>query len=575
MPSDCGGQGTCGRCLVRPEGEVSPPEEAERQTLARIKAPPGYRLACRARALADQNIFIPQGREAQAGDWQVIEHQGEVLVGRPAVLCREIGAAPPSIEDQRCDLRRISDCLADDPAQPPYRATPAALAQISRLAREHDWRFNALSRGREIVGALATGQGPLGLAVDLGTTKLAAYLLELDSGRLLAAQGLINPQAPFGADVISRLNRATQSPEDAAELAAGLRRAVDRIARQLLEQAGADPAQLADFCLVGNTAIIQLLLELPARQLALSPFVCSSDLPQDIPARDLGLTAAPGAWVHIPPGIGGFVGADHVAMILGTDLDRGSGLRLGLDIGTNTEIALALPGGDPPLLVASAPSGPAFEGAHLACGMRLGAGAVGRVWHEEGRLAYATVDGGAPAGLCGSGIIDAVAALLGAGLLDRRGHLIASQAGVRQGGGGPEYLLAPAGDTTTGQDLAISQDDLVQVQLAKAAIIAGVRVLLAEAKVDEQDLDEVVLAGSFGSHFDVDSAMDIGMLPRLDTARYRQVGNAAGRGAQMMLADLDQRQRAALLPGQTRYLELTTKPEFRRLMTRSLAFTPA
>ena len=321
-------------------------------------------------------------------------------------------------------------------------------------------------------------------------------------------------------------------------------------------------------------AVIQLLLELPARQLAVSPFVCSVDGPLDIRAAELGLDAAPGAWAHIPPGIGGFVGADHVAMIVGAGLDQNQGLRLGLDIGTNTEIVLHIPGAGTPLLVASAPSGPAFEAAHLSCGMRAVSGAVGKVWARDGGVACSTVDGTPAAGLCGSGVIDLIATLHRLGVINDRGHLDRQATGVRPGVKGPEFVIVPAGQTATGQDLAISQDDIVQVQMAKAAIMAGVAILLETARVAARDLDQVILAGSFGSHFDVATAMDIGMLPRLAPERYQQVGNAAGLGAQMILGHMGQRHRAAALPGLARYLELTIKPEFSRLMTRSLSLPP-
>lgn len=571
LPSECGGRGRCGRCLVQPTGQVSPMDQYEKRVLAQVKAQPGMRLACRSQAITDQTVSVPQDGEDR---WQVMDHLGDMQQTRPAVARLPLAAPPPDMNDQRADLSRVADALPPLTHGQIYHAGPAALARLSTLARQCDWRFDAFVRNGEIIGAAAPGGEMLGLAVDLGTTKLAAYLLDLQSGEVLGSQGLLNPQASYGADVISRLNGAMKSPDNAQRLADSVRRAINQLAAGLVSQAGADPQQLADICLVGNTAMIQLLLALPAQQLAVSPFVCSADTPLDMAARDLDLDAAPGANVHIPPGVGGFVGADHVAMILGAGLEQSSGIHLGLDIGTNTEIVLCLPGSETPLLVASAPSGPAFEGAHLSCGMRLASGAVCKVWLDGASVAYSTLDGMAPAGLCGSGIIDLVAALRKAEIIDERGHLDLQCRGVRDGVGGPEFVLAKAGQTATDRDLAISQEDIVQVQLAKAAIMAGVEVLFDQAGVQKDGLDQVVLAGSFGSHFNVENAMSIGMLPRLEAARFHQVGNAAGLGAQMILTNLAQRARAARIPQKTRYLELTMKPEFRKLMTHSLTFSP-
>ena len=568
LPSDCGGAGSCGRCLVRPDGLVSPPDGAERQVLERVKAEPGLRLACRTRAMASQTVQIHQ--DGSDDVWRVMDHAGVVGRTNPAVRRVSVVAEPPSIHDQRADLSRATADIPTPPGGGPWRCGPAALARLSTLARKADWRFDALTHGSEIIGAVTTGGSLLGLAVDLGTTKLAAYLMDMDSGQLLGSQGLLNPQAPWGADLISRLNSAMQGPEQAQRLAEAARQGVNQLAGELLAGAGADAQHLADICLVGNTAMIQLMLGLPPRQLAVSPFVCSADGPQDIRAAELGLDAAPGAWVHVPPGIGGFVGADHVSMIVGAGLDQEQGLRLGMDIGTNTEIVLYIPGAATPLLVASAPSGPAFEAAHLSCGMHAVSGAVGKVWVQDQTLAWSTVDGAPPAGLCGSGVIDLIATLHCLGIIDDRGHLDREAPGVRGEGGGAEFVVASADKTATGRALALSQDDIVQVQMAKAAIMAGVAILLETAGVDAQDLDQVILAGSFGSHFDVATAMDIGMLPRLAPERFHQVGNAAGLGAQMILGDVGQRARAATVPGMARYIELTVKPEFGSLMARSL-----
>ncbi len=329
--------------------------------------------------------------------------------------------------------------------------------------------------------------------------------------------------------------------------------------------------QVADVCIVGNTAMTHLLLELPVHQLAVSPYVAATNAPIEVKARDLGLTTAPGTYVHVLPCIGGFVGADHVAMILASRLDQTDQVALGIDIGTNTEIVLARP--DEGFLTSvSCASGPAFEGAHISNGMRAAAGAIEAVELTETGLNLKTVENAPAIGLCGSGIIDGVAELRRWNLINERGRFDRHHHRVREGQHGAEFLLAPAEQSGNQRDVLITQNDVNEIQLAKGAIRAGLEVLLDATNTAPEEVREVVIAGAFGSFLKMRSALDVGLLPRLPNARYRQVGNAAVVGARWALLSRQARKRSQQIASQTSYLELTTYPKFNRRFALGMLF---
>ncbi|MCB2191319.1 MAG: DUF4445 domain-containing protein [Deltaproteobacteria bacterium] len=573
LPLDCGGKGTCGRCLVSVSGNTSQPSEAEKRLLGQEQLEQGWRLACQTKALGNLEVLVPETSESAESSWRIDESDvGDTQTGTPVVTAVGVDIPKPTLEDPRGDLRRTLEALSTRLGTGGVEADLATAGRITRVAREQDWDLNAYLRGTELVGVAGTHEAPLGLAVDLGSTKLAAYLIDLDSGKIVAARGRLNPQVSFGADVVTRLQRAISQPEDGRRLTELVRRALDGLASDLAASVGAGPERIAEMSLVGNTAMTHLLLGLPLEQLGAPPFVASLDQAIDVKARELGLSLAPGAYVHLPPLVGGFVGSDNVAMIMGSDLDRPGSCRLGLDIGTNTEVVVTAPDNEHPLFIASAPSGPTFEGAHLSSGMRAMAGAISQVDIDQGQAVCVTIDGGKPAGICGSGIIDAVAEMLRAGVINRRGHLDRSLPQVRTDNRSIRYVLVPAERSATGQDIVVTQADVSQVQLAKAAISAAAATLLSLAGLEPLDISEVVLAGSFGSHIDVETAKYIGLIPDVAGARYAQVGNAAGKGAQQVLNSREARLRSAKIPAMARYVELASEPLFNRLFARGLSF---
>ncbi len=428
---------------------------------------------------------------------------------------------------------------------------------LSRKIRENDWQVRVALRGNEIVALGAPATRWLGLAVDIGTTKVAGYLIDLESGKTLASKGLMNPQISYGEDVVARIVAASKSPADAARLQALLAEALSQLTADLCAETDTKPEDVVEAVVVGNTAIHHLFLRLPVKQLGLSPYVPTTDVALDIKAREIGLQIAPGAYVHLLPNIAGYVGADHVAMLLATRLADTNGVTLAIDIGTNTEICLNYKG---KMTSVSCASGPAFEGAHIRFGMRAAPGAIEHVRLDEGRLEVQTIAGEPPIGICGSGLLDIVAQLRLNDVLDRGGKM-STHPLIRNQNGTSEFMLAERPDL---DDITISQKDVRELQLAKAAIRLGIQALVEAEGLTENDLEQVIIAGAFGTFIDVESAITIGMLPDLPLERFKQVGNAAGTGARLALISQSEREKANQIAQRDGYIELAKVPNFNR-----------
>lgn len=588
LPSICGGKAVCGKCRVRVEPDtpgLSPVTSAEQQHLAAGQIAQGWRLACRTVVSAPVTVYLPALAE---GKGRVIQTEGIDLpfVPSPSIHLLPLTMTPPSLDDPTADLERLSAALAREHGIARVWADLPALCALRSALREGNWQITLALRDNEItkdsrstlgvasVVAAFPGQHEraVGLAVDVGTTKLACYLVDLRTGATLATTGLVNPQIAWGEDVMSRLEAAMLDAANGARLQDAVTQAINVAAGQLCAAQGLAPEHLLDVCLVGNTAMHHLLARLPVRPLALVPFVPALHSSLDVPADRLGIHAAPGARVHLPAPIAGFVGSDHLAFLLATgfgqpDFGQDEGVRLGIDIGTNTEIALQV---GRRIVSCSTASGPAFEGAHIRHGMRAAPGAIEHVRVDAAGMLQCDVVGSVPPiGICGSGILDAVAEMRRANWLNVRGRIERQTHPVELDADGIPYLtLARGSDGRRG--VTIDQRDIDQILLAKGAIRAGINILLDHFGIAASDLTEVVIAGAFGCYLDPLSAVRVGLLPEVPLERIHPVGNAAGTGARMMLASVECRARADALARRIEYLELTVVPGFNKYFAQGI-----
>ncbi len=566
----CGGTGTCGRCKVQIlAGTASKPTSTERETLSGEELDRGFRLACQTYALSDLKCRVPP--ESLTAPQRTQTEGLEVSITPDPVLSSyAVELEPPTIKNQQADADRLIEALKKQSRVTEIVIDREVLAEISPKLREWGWKATVTLRDREIISMASEPSRRLGLAVDLGTTKIAAYLIDLDTGQVPAFKGIMNPQIAYGEDVIARMARTWGAPRDARRLREIVITALNDLADELCAETGLNRSQILETVLVGNTAMHHLFLGLPVAQLAAAPYIPAVQKALDVKARDLGLKLAPGSYIHLLPNIAGFVGADHVAALLATGVLESEGITLVLDIGTNTEVCLAGPGF---MTCVSCASGPAFEGAHIKHGMRAANGSIEHLRLTGGRVEYQTIGGIPPVGLCGSGILDALAQLYETEVLDASGRM-ADHPRVRSEDGKREYVLIGEDEREGRPALTITQKDVRQLQLAKAAMQTGIRVLLENHSLSAEDIDRVLVAGAFGSYIDIESAMTVGLLPKLPPGRFRQVGNAAGIGARLALISGTERDRAQEIARRTGYIEMASLPRFQAIFTEALSLGP-
>jgi len=566
LSSVCGGNGSCGKCLIKVlDGKVSPLTDEEKNIINPENTHHGYRLACKTLIAGDCKIFVPNTSISTIQRAQ-IESTEVPVQPEPCVKSYHVNLDPPCLNDLVPDLERVQMVLREQHNIVTFCHNLEVLRGVSQTLRVNDWKGNVIVRENEILALFPPEAHPLGVAIDLGTTKIAIYLMDLLNGNVLGSKGIMNPQVSFGGDIISRMSFATRSSENARQLQKMVVEAINKAVKELCQNNGLETGFVIEYVIAGNTAMHHLFLKLPVRQLCSSPFVPVVKSAIDIRARDLGLKGSPGAYIHFLPNIAGFVGADHVAMLLATEMHRREGIILALDIGTNTEICLS---NDHRLASLSCASGPAFEGAHIKYGMRASDGAIEHFRLSENGNEYQIIGHRVPTGICGSGIIDIVAQLLLAGILDEGGRMH-PKPGVRENNGVLEFIVASGNNDHP--DITFTQQDVREIQLAKGAIRTGIEVLLKENNLQKEDIDQVIIAGAFGSYIDVQSAITIGMLPDLPLRRFQQAGNAAGMGAKIALINRQKRLEAQEIARRVNYIELASHPDFNGIFSRSLSF---
>jgi uncharacterized 2Fe-2S/4Fe-4S cluster protein (DUF4445 family) len=586
LQSVCGGAGTCGHCKVRlVAGELSPVTTEEREELGADSIAAGYRLACQAIPRTDVAVDVPPESLTAAQRVQV-EGQHSEIAPDPLVVPCDLEFDQEIFSDLRADLSRLGAAVkermnGDLRVQPSasvvkpedFIISPSVKAGLAELLRQQNGRARLAIRkeagGQRVVAILPPASRLCGLAFDIGTTKIAAYLVDLETGKNLAQGGAMNPQIVNGEDVISRISYANQSDDCRKRLRTALIASLDHLTSELGAASGVSREQIVELVVVGNTAMHHLFAGFSVRQLGTAPYSPVTTAALHLPARELGLGVAPGVCVYTPPNIAGYVGGDHVAMLLAAGMANKQGPALAIDIGTNTELTLCIDGR---LLTCSCASGPAFEGAHIQHGMRAAPGAIERVLFDRGVFRCYTIDRLPPVGICGSGILDALAALLDAGILDKHGNFQRNVMRVRFRDRHGEFVLVEAEKPGQGTEVIVTRRDVSEIQFAKAAVRAGIEVLLDEAGVSAASLQEFVIAGAFGSYLDIGSAVRIGLFPGIPLDRFAQVGNAAGTGARQMLISAERRRAGEDLARRLEYIELTNHPRFHEKFVGALTF---
>ncbi|MEJ5293166.1 MAG: ASKHA domain-containing protein [Candidatus Methanosuratincola sp.] len=559
----CGGKGYCGKCLVEViEGKVSPLTEHEKKRLPKEKLDGNYRLACQ--AYVEGNVMIRVPDQSRVGKQRL------VIMGKepPVQIMSNVDKVylelcPPSLEDPTADDERLMASLSGK-GYPDLTIDTTVAREMPRILRDAGWKVTAVVLGRKEVIGLEKGDTTArkyGLAVDIGTTKLAAFIVDLNDGTIVYADGTMNPQIKFGEDVISRINYASQGKGHLEEIRSAIVEGINALLEEGIAGAEISRDEVYEAVLVGNTAMHHLFAGVDVKSLGLAPYAAGVGRSSDSKARDTGVAINPAGNVHLLPNVAGFVGADAIADILASRLHEKERLTLLMDVGTNTEVMLGSKTG---ILACSTASGPAFEGAHIRCGMRAASGAIEKVWIDSDfRASYKTIDDKKPRGICGSGMIDAVAEMLKVGLIDTSGRIQQAGNSVRDGEGGREFVLVPKEETETGkEDIVITQDDIREIQKAKAAIYAGFMTLVRKGGLNRGDLAEIIIAGAFGNYIDPKNARIIGMIPELPLEKISFTGNTAGSGARLCLKSLEVRHEAQMVASKVKYIELAAQPIF-------------
>jgi len=538
-------------------GIVSEPTARELEVFSPQELEAGWRLACQTYPLSDCKLSVPPESMTTPQRTQVEGLEVKVQPEPSVQTCR-LQLSASSVSDQEADADRLLKALREQCQVPSDKIDIDVLRALSTKLRSWSWQCQATVGHGEVIALNPWSSRQLGLAIDLGTTKIAGYLVDLSDGRTIASKGIMNPQISYGEDIISRITRVIKSPGEGLRLQGLVVEALNEMAVELCTAVGANTEEIADAVMVGNTVMHHLFLGLPVRQLAVSPFVPAVSQAVDIKARDLGLHIAPGSFVHLLPNIAGFVGADHVAMLLATEVFQAEGPVVAIDIGTNTEVSLINEG---KITAVSCASGPAFEGGHIKSGMRAARGAIERLRIMDDSIQYQTIDGAPPVGICGSGILDAIAQLYLHGIINEGGRMKDGHHNIRTRRKQREFVLV-SGEQEGHSAIVITQQDVRELQLAKAAIRTGIQALLEAGGYSEEAIKQVIIAGAFGSYIDLASAVAIGILPPLSLDRFRQVGNAAGMGAKLALISRRKRDEARVIVARVSYIELASTPNF-------------
>ncbi len=577
IDSTCGGHGTCKKCKIQVTDGSVPVSRLDTRAFTGDQLKQGWRLACIAPATGDLGITVPplttRPKAATVG-------VGRQVILRPAVRKRYVELDEPNLGDQRPDVDRVLDAIDDLQLTPELHA----LRALPGVLRSADYKVTAVVVDETLIDVEPgdTTARQWALAFDLGTTTVVATLIDTGTGTPAAVASMLNKQQPFGADVITRISATMLDPEALPRLRDLAQQTLAELTREVCEEAGVDPREVYEVALAGNATMTALVLGIDPEALGVAPFVMTvATLPQLL-ATDLGLEVHPRARAVVFPSLGAYVGGDIVAGMLATGMDRDKRIRLFIDVGTNCEIVLS--DGDT-ILATAAPAGPAFEGGAIRCGMRAADGAIEVVKLVDAAdgVQLQVIGDAEPQGLCGSGLVDAVAELVRLGLLDSSGRFVPEEDAKEIVPGLADRLTSvgkervfvlhrPTPGAAPEDSVYLSQRDVRELQFAKAAISTGWTLLLEQLGIEPRDVQQVLLAGSFGSYLSPAAAVRIGLVPELPVLRIVSAGNVAGEGAKMSLLSVQERAGATALLEEVSYVELSDRSDFNDRFVDLLAF---
>jgi uncharacterized 2Fe-2S/4Fe-4S cluster protein (DUF4445 family) len=578
IDSTCGGHGTCKKCKVQVLDGSVPVHRLDQRSFTPAQLADGWRLACLAQATQDLKVEVPplttRPKAATLG-------VGRQVILRPAVQKRYVELAEPTLSDQRTDLQRVRDAIDDLELTPDLHV----LRRLPGVLRQADYKVTAVVVDEALIDVEPgdTTDRRFAIAFDLGTTTVVATLIDTATGTPAAVASMLNKQQPFGGDVITRISATMMDPLAADRLRDAAQDTLAELTTDVLKEAGVEPQEVYEVALAGNATMTALVLGIDPEPLGVAPFIMSSRTLPSLLASDLGLVLHPRARAVVFPALGAYVGGDIVSGMLATGMDRDKRTRLFIDVGTNCEIVLS--DGDT-ILSTAAPAGPAFEGGAIRCGMRAADGAVEVVKVDpsiEGGVHLQVIGDVEPVGLCGSGLVDAVSELHRAGLLDDSGRFvtdekareIAPYAADRLTAIGQERVFVlhrPHPDAPPEETVYLSQRDVRELQFAKGAIATGWTLLLEQLGLQQSDVQQVLLAGSFGSYLSPAAAVRIGLVPKIPLLRIVSAGNVAGEGAKMSLLSVRERAGALALLEEVTYVELSDRTDFNDRFIELLAF---
>jgi len=573
--SECGGHGFCGKCKViakTPEGLTSL-SEREKELLSNQEIKKGYRLACQAYIKGNTVIYVPEESRITKRKTLIEGVMQEVEIS-PLVEKFYIIIPKPSLQDLRTDFDRMTESLKDIYNLEGLEIPLELLKTLPLKLRDADWKVTATIWNRKRIISVEPGnttQKLYGIAIDIGTSKIIGYLVNLLGGKVVATHFIENPQIIYGEDIISRISHVMKNPQTLEEIHSLAIKAINEIILKCCEKAGIEQTDIYEAVVVGNTAMHHFFLNINPKYLALSPYVPAIGNSVNVEARELKINICPHGNVHVLPVIADFVGADAVGDILATKIFEAEKICLTIDIGTNTEIVL---GNKDELFTTSCASGPAFEGMHITHGMKAVEGAIEKVKidPETFEVHYETIGNTEPVGICGSAMVDIVAEMLKTGLIDRTGKFKVNKSTEHFQKVNNEYVfvIAKPNETRSGTPIIVTQKDIREIQLAKAAIHTGCSILMRKRGVSTDLIDKIFVAGAFGNYLNIENSIIIGLLPDVPSSKVKFVGNAAGSGAIMSLISKKEREKAKEITKRTKYIELAIDPSFHMELAASM-----